>query len=516
MFAFALWDRATQSLTLARDRLGEKPLYFGWQRGVLLFGSELKALRAHPAFQGEIDRDALCLFLRMSCIPSPYSIYKNVRKVPPGTFLTFCAGTLHPEPQSFWSMREVAERGQAMPFAGSASDAIAELERLLSESLNGQIVADVPLGAFLSGGIDSSTIVALMQAKSHRPVKTFTIGFHESGYNEAVHAKAVASYLGTEHAELYVTAREAMGVIEKLPRIYDEPFADPSQIPTLLISEMARAHVTVALSGDAGDELFGGYNRYVAGMQILQWLGRMPLVVRRSLAHAIEAVPSAVLDRSARLFGGGEISESVRKLTEIMHTTSNEVAYEQLVSHWKQPSDVVIGGHEPTIALTDPSAWIELSEFEHRMMYMDTTGFLTDDVLVKLDKAAMSSSLETRVPLLDHRIVEFAWSLPLDLKIRKGEGKWILRQVLDKYLPRPLVERPKAGFSVPIGMWLRGPLREWADGLLEESRLRREGFLFADRIWNKWSEHLSGKRNWQYHLWDVLMFQAWLEAETSH
>lgn len=516
MFAFAVWDRTKRSLTLARDRMGEKPLYYGWQGQVFLFGSELKALCAHPAFDAEIDRNALTLLLRHSYIPSPYSVYRGIHKLPPGTWLTLRSEQRDAQPVPYWSMQSVAGRGMATPFAGSVSQAVDELERLLDQSLAGQMMADVPLGAFLSGGVDSSTIVALMQVRASRPVKTFSIGFYEAGYNEAENANAVARHLGTEHTEFYVTPQEVMAIISRLPTIYDEPFSDASQLPTLLVSQLASKHVTVALSGDGGDELFGGYNRYTTAMRVTRMIDRLPSTLRKQICRGLEVVPAKMWDHMGRWTDKGELSEKVRKLTEIIDAPNLESLYRQLVSHWKQPEQIVIDATEPETELTRVAGQLNFPDFEHRMMYLDTVSYLPDDVLAKVDRAAMATSLETRVPLLDHRLVRFAWRLPLSLKIRDGQGKWILRQVLYRHVPRELIERPKMGFGVPVGDWLRGPLRDWAENLLDESRLRQEGFFNSAPIRKKWSEHLSGERNWQYHIWDVLMFQAWLEQERKH
>ncbi len=520
MFAFALWDRKANTLTLARDRLGEKPLYYGWQGETFLFGSELKALKAHPAFRAEIDRNALTLFLRHNTIPAPYSIYKGIHKLLPGTFLQLHAGQKDSRPVAYWSAQSTAEEGQRNLFRGSDAEAVAELERLLGHAVGGQMVADVPLGAFLSGGIDSSTVVALMQAQSARPVKTFTIGFNEAGYNEAEHAHVVARHLGTEHTELYVTPKDAMDVIPSLAAIYDEPFADSSQIPTCLVSRLARSHVTVSLSGDGGDELFGGYNRYFWARDLWRKLGWMPRPLRAALAGVLTTVPPASWNTAfqkleqwlpARLRYANP-GDKLHKAAEILAVRSPEEIYLGLVSHWKNPAQLVPGSHEPPTLLTDPAHRADLPDFEHRMMYLDTVTYLPDDILTKVDRAAMSVSLETRVPLLDHRVVEFAWTLPLAMKIRHGQGKWLLRQVLYRHVPQAVMERPKMGFGVPIDHWLRGPLKAWADALIEPGRLTREGFFDPMPIQRKWAEHQSGSRNWSYYLWDVLMFQQWLEG----
>ncbi len=529
MFAFALWDRRERTLFLARDRLGEKPLYYGWSGGVFLFGSELKALRAHPAFTATINRDALTLLLRHNYIPAPYSIYQGIAKLPPAAFatLTWPALARHADPaiESYWSFREVAEAGIAYPLPADETAAIGELDTLLRDAVARQMVADVPLGAFLSGGVDSSTIVALMQAQSSRPVKTFTIGFHEAGYNEAEYAHAVARHLGTDHTELYVTPQQAQAVIPRLPQLYDEPFADSSQIPTVLISQLARTQVTVSLSGDAGDELFGGYNRYFLAERIWNSLSRLPPSLRAGMARLLLSIPTPWLDRVLNTLRPvlpqslryPQPGDKLHKLAELFTLQNAEHLYRQLVSHWDQPETLVIGGQEPATALTDTGQWANLPDFTQRMMYLDTLTYLPDDILVKVDRATMSVSLESRVPFLDHRVVEWAWRVPLNLKIRNGEGKWLLRQVLYRYVPKELIERPKQGFGVPIDHWLRGPLREWAEALLDESRLRQEGFFNPQPIRTKWTEHLVGTRNWQYYLWDVLMFQAWLENyQTNH
>ncbi len=519
MFAFALWDRERRELHLARDRIGEKPLYYGWLDRTLVFASELKALRAHPRWQGEIDREALTLLLRYNYVPAPYSIYRGVHKLPPGTLLSLRADGSS-STSCYWSARGVAERGSAKPFAGSDGEAVAELERLLARSVGRQMLADVPLGAFLSGGIDSSTIVALMQMQSARPVQTFTIGFHEAGYNEAEHALAVARHLGTEHTEMYVTAQQALDVIPRLPALYDEPFSDSSQIPTFLVAQLARRHVAVSLSGDGGDELFGGYNRYFMGRSLWRKIGRVPRGLRAATAGGINMLSPAAWNRILAPLAGvlphhlryANFGDKLHKLADVLAVREPDALYHGLVSHWPDPAAIVIGGHEPPTALTDPARRAALGDFTERMMYLDLVSYLPDDILVKVDRAAMGVSLETRVPLLDHEVVEFAWRVPLSMKIRDGQGKWLLREVLYKHVPRALIERPKMGFGVPLDAWLRGPLRDWAEALLAEDRLRREGYFHAAPIREKWQEHLTGRRNWQYHLWDVLMFQAWLES----
>ena len=526
MFAFALWDRENRTLTLVRDRLGEKPLYYGWVGESFLFGSELKALRAHPSCPSEINRDALTLLLRHNAIPAPYSIYQGIYKLLPGTWLSLTERDVTtrvlPSPVVYWSARLVAEAGQRNLFQGGDAAAIAELECLLSQAVGGQMVADVPLGAFLSGGIDSTTVVALMQAQSSRPVKTFTIGFNEAGYDEAKHAFGVSRHLGTEHTQLYATPRDAMDVIPYLSAIYDEPFADWSQIPTLLISRLARQHVTVCLSGDGGDELFGGYNRHFWVRNLWRKMGWMPRPLRAALAGALTTLPptawNAAFQRLGRLLPAwlryATPGDKLHKAAEILAERSPEDIYLGLISHWKTPAQLVLGSHEPITLLTDPGHRPDLPNFEHHMMYLDQMTYLSDDILTKVDRAAMAVSLETRVPLLDHRVVEFAWSLPLSMKIRHDQGKWLLRQALYKHVPKELIERPKMGFGVPIDHWLRGPLKSWAAALIEPGRLARDGFFDPAPIQRKWAEHQSGSRNWSYHLWSVLMFQSWVDGIT--
>lgn len=539
MFAFALWDRQERVMHLARDRLGEKPLYYGSTDGVFVFASELKALRAHPRWQDDVDRGALALMMRHNYIPAPYSIYRGIYKLLPGTILSIPAESvgmagIHQrnivspdskptQPSGYWSAWQVASNGISNPFSGSAEEGVEQLGVLLKQAIRLQMIADVPLGAFLSGGVDSSTIVALMQEVGNAPVKTFTIGFKEAGYDEAEHASAVARHLGTDHTELYVSPKDAMAVIPKLPQLYDEPFSDSSQIPTFLISQLARKRVTVSLSGDGGDELFGGYNRYFWGRSIWKKIGWIPRPARSRLASALRAVSPMGWDRGFSMIGPllpaalreTASGDKLHKLADILGVGCPGEMYRQLVSHWKRPGEVVTGGIEPPTALSDSNALVNFDDFTQRMMYLDTVSYLPDDILVKVDRAAMGVSLETRVPFLDHRVVEFAWRLPLDLKIRQGQGKWVLRQLLHKYVPKELIDRPKMGFGVPLDSWLRGPLKEWAEALLNEPRLRREGFFNPVAIHEKWREHQSGVRNWQYHLWDVLMFQAWLEASRN-
>jgi asparagine synthase (glutamine-hydrolysing) len=520
MFALALWDCEAGCLQLARDRVGEKPMYYGWQGDVFLFGSELKAIRIHPAFRNEIDRDALSVFLRHSYVPAPHSIYRGISKLTPGHVLTVTGGREADErDETYWSFAEIARRGREASYAGSDSEAVDELDALLRRSIRGQMLSDVPLGAFLSGGVDSSSVVALMQAQSTRPVKTFSIGFNEEAYNEARYAKAVAQHLGTEHTELYVTPSDTLAVIPLLPALYDEPFSDSSQIPTYLVSELTRRHVTVSLSGDAGDELFGGYNRYLLATAIWRKTSRIPPLLRRWAAGAMAALSPEAWDLVGRALPerllSPHVGDRIHKVSDILLSRSPDAVYHGLVSHWKQPAEIVIGATEPATALGEIEAWMSTLSFEERMMLLDALTYLPDDILAKVDRAAMGVSLETRVPFLDHRVVEFAWHLPLSMKIRDGQSKWILRQVLYRYVPKELIERPKMGFGVPIEAWLRGPLRDWAEDLLDASRLRADGFFDPAPIRRLWEEHVSGRRRWHYHLWDVLMFQAWWKEQTD-
>jgi asparagine synthase (glutamine-hydrolysing) len=517
MFAIAVWDRSERVLTLARDRLGEKPLYYGWQgqgsHSAFLFGSELSALRKHPAFSAGVNRDALAVYMRHGCIGGEHSIYKGIHKLEPGKFLTLSLEKPEPVVRTWWFGGDVAVQGVRKQFAGSPDQAVDALDVLLRDAVSQQMMADVPLGAFLSGGIDSSTVVALMQAQSTRPVKTFTIGFNEEGYNEAVHAKAVAKHLGTDHTELYVTPEQALAVIPKLPTLYSEPFADSSQIPTFLVSQLARQHVTVSLSGDAGDELFCGYTRYQMTAGLWGKLSHVPRPLRQMVAGLITKVPPATWDKLAGMLPMSRVGEKLHKGAALLGSRSVGDLYRGMVSHWSDPTSLVIGAHEPPTVLAGAAPDLtDLNDVE-RMMALDMLSYLPDDILAKVDRAAMSVSLETRVPFLDHRVVEFAWSLPLAYKLRNGVTKWPLRQVLYRHVPRELIERPKMGFAVPIDQWLRGPLRDWAESLISESRLRHEGFFDPVPIRQKWAEHLSGQRNWQHHLWGVLMFQAWIDEQ---
>lgn len=526
MFAIALWDRKTDTLHLARDRLGKKPLYLGFAGNSCVFGSELKALAAHPQFECEINRDALALYMRHNYIPAPYSIYRKVQKLKPGTLVSISLTEIRAKKQAinfdqltttYWSAKDIVEQGVGNPITDTEAQTTDQLHALLKDAVACRMVSDVPLGAFLSGGIDSSLVVALMQAQSTQPVRSFSIGFHEEEYNEAEHAKAVAMHLGTDHTELYATPAQALEVIPSLPDYYDEPFADSSQIPTYLVSAMTKEHVTVALSGDGGDELFCGYTRYTEGYQIWQKIGWLPAPMRTLVAGMLAGIPPRYWDGMFSLLGPlipsklrySSPGDKLHKLAEVLQTDSAEEMYRRLVSHWKQPQDLVLDSKEPLTALTDEAQWSRVNTFVERMMQLDLVSYLPDDILVKVDRASMATSLEARAPLLDYRVAEMAWRLPLDLKRHPSGGKYLLRQILYQYVPRELIDRPKKGFGVPIDYWLRHELRDWAENLLSEQRLREEGYYDPQPIRKMWEEHQQGKRNWQYHLWDVLMFQAW-------
>lgn len=522
MFAFAVWDTDRSVLTLARDRIGEKPMYYGWLGGGFAFASQLASFRVHPHFDGEIDRSALTSYFRYGYVPTPLSIYRSIRKLPPAHMLEVRAtddvGTMQ-EPLRYWAppVNDQVE-DNADPTA-----AVDRLEGLIADSVRLRLTADVPLGAFLSGGIDSSTIVALMQPLRPGGIRTFSIGFSESGFDEAAHARRVAAHLGTDHTELYVSPEQARSVIPELPRLYDEPFADSSQIPTYLVSQVARKHVTVALSGDGGDELFGGYTRYLMHRRAWGYLELIPLGVRRAaaqiLARGSETADDETLRKwNSRLPAGWRQThprEKLAKAAQVLRLEDEREMYQRLVSQWDDPGSLVKGGKEAETLLRRPQDWPATGDFTHDMMVLDALTYLPDDILVKLDRATMGVSLEGRVPMLDHRLVEFAFGLPTDLKIRDGKGKWILRQVLHRYVPEEFFDRPKKGFSIPIDRWLRGPLRGWAESLLDESRIRQEGYLNPEPIRDAWADHTEGGADRSAQLWTVLMFQSWLETQDT-
>jgi asparagine synthase (glutamine-hydrolysing) len=514
MFAMALWDNVDQTLTLVRDRLGIKPLYYADLGRRFVFGSQLRALLAGGGWAPALDEDALASYLRFGYVPAPLTIYRQAAKLPPGCILTVERGK--PAVMTrYWDMREVAVSGLRHAQSAGLDDAevVEQLDALLRDSVQRRMIADVPLGALLSGGIDSSTVVALMQAQSTRRVKTFSIGFHEDGFDEAVHARRVAEHLGCDHTELYVESRHALDIIPTLPEMFDEPFADPSQIPTHLVARMTREHVTVALSGDGGDELFAGYNRYFWAAMLWRRLSPVPRGVRRLGAAAAMQLPARQWDRLLALMPRGwsppQAGDKIRKIADILICERPDDVYRRLVSQWQDPAGLALRGRELDGILRDRGVASDIPGFTERMQFFDSVTYLPDDILTKVDRASMQVGLEARVPLLDHRVVEFAWRQPMRRKVRDGRGKWLLRQVLDRYVPAALVDRPKMGFGVPIDRWLRGPLRDWAADLLDPRQLEADGLLRPEIITQAWREHLSGNRNWQYPLWTVLMFQMW-------
>jgi asparagine synthase (glutamine-hydrolysing) len=523
MFALGLWDRAERRLTLARDRFGEKPLYYGWAgqgaHTAFVFGSEMKALRAFPGFGDALDREALALYLRFCYVPAPRTIHTHARKLVPGTILTLSARDLHerePRPEPYWRYEDVALAGLVDPVR-EEREGLERLQAALNDAIRLQLVADVPVGAFLSGGIDSSTVVALMQARSSRPVKTFTIGFDEAGFDEAPFAAAVAKHLGTDHTEVRVSAGEAREIIPRLPGMYDEPFADSSQIPTSIICAVARRHVTVALSGDGGDELLGGYNRYLWGPRFWRTVSVLPPPLRRLAGRLIQVLPPGRWNEIGRLTGLdrriGLVGDKLHRLADRLGSVASvDDVFRSMVAEWR-PDAAPLAFASAAAAPLDLMHYEDrIPDPEHRMMLIDGLTYLPDDILTKVDRAAMAVSLETRVPLLDHRVAEAAWRLPLAMKLRDGKGKWALRQILDRHVPRELIERPKAGFAIPVGQWMRGPLRDWAEALLAPARLSGDGLFDSARVRTLWDEHQSGQRDWTARLWAVLMFQAWQDA----
>ena len=523
MFAFGLWDRSEKKLILARDRFGEKPLYYGWCRNTFLFGSELKSIKCHPHWQSSVNQGALSLFLRHNYIPAPYSIYNNIYKLLPGSYLEISDIDRHPTPKQYWSAHIADKNGLNTPFQGDLQEATKQLEYLLLNSIADQMISDVPLGAFLSGGIDSSAVVALMQKCSSVPVRTFSIGFEDPNFNEAEHAKSVAAHLGTQHEELYVTQDEMLKVVPKLPSLYDEPFADSSQIPTFLVSKLTRQHVTVALSGDGGDEVFGGYARYGINNDLWHKLQYLPKLLRIGGGEIIASILSThpVGSGFTTNFFGKNIrkwinSEQLSRLESasllLTHSGSPYSFYRRNVSHTTTPSEWLVKDvAEPETNFMDISTRLPSENMVQLAMLMDTVTYLPDDILVKVDRASMGVALETRVPFLDHRVYEFAWSLPLHMKYgANGETKKILRRLLYKYVPKELVERPKTGFGVPLAEWLRGPLHEWAEDLLSPSKLNLDGVFITELVRALW-EDFSLHHHSRHHafLWNILMFQAW-------
>ena len=485
-------------------------MYYGHGGGGFLFASELKALKAFPGFSPELNLGALALFLRHGYVPSPHCIFSGMKKLPPGSILKVSSPNPAdlPEPESYWSLTKVAREGLTNPFRGGPEEAVNLLEELIANAVKQRLVADVPLGAFLSGGIDSSVVVSLMQSQSSKPIKTFTIGFKEEHFDEAVYARKVAERLGTDHTELYLTWDQALKIIPDLPGLYDEPFADPSQIPTYLVSRLAKDQVTVSLSGDGGDELFAGYQTYTWMRALSLGPGRLPRIMRSGLADSLSAFSASTWDR---LMPNHDLGQRMHRLAEVLRGSNQEDMYFRMISHWNEASEMV-GATEPATYFNTPQDQAIFGNILTRIMFLDGVTYLPDDILTKLDRASMAVALEARVPILDHRVVELAWSIPLSMKMKGGKPKWPLRQLLHRHVPAELVERPKQGFAVPIGEWLRGPLKEWAGDLLSRDYLKRQGLLDRDMVGERWEEHLAGGRNWQYSLWNVLMFQEWHRA----
>lgn len=523
MFALSVYDRKLKKLYLARDRTGEKPLYYGLFDNSFIFASELKAIKIHPNFKREINREALTQYLRYKYVPTGLSIYENIYKLEPGCLLSFDIQTGNYTKSQFWSVKSLIENNINSPFNYSLDDAISELDGMLKNVIKNQMISDVPLGAFLSGGIDSSLVVSIMQNISGAKNETFTIGFDDQEFNEAYYAKQIANYLGTNHNELYVSPTETMNVIPKLPTIYDEPFADSSQIPTYLLSKLAKSKVTVVLSGDGGDELFGGYSRHFLASKLSKIVNNTPHSVRGLISKGILGVKPSTWDRtfnisekfSPQKYKLNNPGYKLHKLAGIINVNHPGELYRLLRSEWSTPTKVVNDGYESLLFFENEESRISGLSYSELFMYYDTISYLPDDILVKVDRASMANSLESRIPFLDHKLIEFAWRLPLSMKVNNNEGKYILKKLLEKYVPKKFFERPKMGFGVPIGNWLRGPLKDWSEELLDETRINNEGYFNTKEVRDKWDEHLSGKRNWENQLWIILMFQAWLENENK-
>lgn len=526
MFAFCIWDKKNHCLTLARDRLGEKPLYYGWQGSgenkVFLFGSELKALKEHPEFDKKINQDAIALQLRYSYIPDPYSIYKNVYKLLPGHYIQLSKRNLKqndlPDPKIYWCLAKTAINGSSNQSNKSEEEIKNELENQLRLTVKKQMISDAPIGAFLSGGIDSSAVVSLMQSQSNTPINTFTIGFDDKDFNEAHYAKKIAKHLSTNHTEMYISSKEAINIVPKLSKIYDEPFSDSSQISTFLISQLTKQQVKVALTGDGGDELFCGYNRYIFGEKLWNVSRAIPASLRKVFSSGIQLVSQKNWDKILKYLPiinrYNNVGDKLYKVTRAFDAKTFYDFYQLLSSHWHKSNEVVINSKEPKIFSNQLKQQLETLDKQQQMMILDFLTYLPGDILVKIDRASMASSIETRAPFLDHKLIEYVWKIPHRFKNKNGQGKWILKEILKQYVPKDLTERPKMGFGVPIGTWLRGPLKDWAENLLDEKTMQEEGFLNSKLVKKKWEEHISGIRNWQYDLWDVLMFQAWIKEQS--
>jgi asparagine synthase (glutamine-hydrolysing) len=519
MFSIALWDKANNTLNLIVDRVGEKPLYYGWQgRGkskTFLFGSELKALKEHPAFEKNINRDSLSLLMRHSYISHPNSIWKGIHKLEPGTILTISLNSSEPKLTKYWSAEQAIANGKLTNNHLSKEEAISQLDILLKDIISKQMLADVPVGAFLSGGVDSSIIAAHMQAQSASKIKTFTIGFNEDKQNEAEYASKIAAHLGTEHTKLILSSTDAKNIIPMIPTIYDEPFADSSQIPTYLVSKLARNEVKVALTGDGADEMFCGYNRYQVSNRLWSKFNGIPHNLRRIGGKTITSIPSGVLNSLHSVFPmvnkSNNFSDRVYKGARLLQSKNFDQFYRDFISYWDNPESLIINSKEPKTSLNRNLENIENMTDIDRMMYLDLLSYLPGDILTKVDRASMAVSLETRLPFLDHRLIEFAWSLPNEYKYNNGQTKWILKEVLNKYIPKNLYDRPKQGFGIPINEWLKGSLKEWGEDLLSEQNIKEQGYFDVKQVREKWSQHQSGKSNWQHQLWNVLMFQSWME-----
>lgn len=518
MFAFALWDNLSKNLYLARDRLGEKPMYYGSSRGTFLFGSQLKSFSVHPSWKGKIDLEALSLYMKYGYIPSPYCIYRGIKKLPPAHYIVVSnSGNSISEPKCYWNIEGSSEQSQSYDF-DNPELTIDSLENLLIDSIKRRMEADVPLGAFLSGGIDSTAVVALMQHISKEPVKTFSIGFKEEDYDEARQAKKIANYLGTEHSELYVSPEDTLSLLPKLTDIYDEPFADNSQIPTFIVSNLAKKQVTVSLSGDGGDELFYGYSRYFQAFNWWSKLSLVPRFFRQIISLLLTTIPGALarlLEIFPQKYKIKHLKDRIPKFARLISAPDWLTFYDRIITQGNYPKPLVLNAPDSIGFLKRYKNNLEGLSLPKQMMYIDTMLYLPDDILAKVDRASMAVSLEARVPFLDHRLVEFAWQVPFEYKLRNRQGKWILRELLYKYVPKSLIDKPKSGFGVPIEYWLKGPLSDWAENLLNEKELKKQGLFDSIIVQEMWNEHKEGKRRWHVQLWRLLIFQMWYESNSS-